>query len=162
MIIRNAVDGDVAQIARFFRVIVSAGETYAYPEGLDDQSIADLWLERPPGRCVVAVDDQGIVVGSGKMGPNRPGRGSHIATASFIVDPASQGKGIGRALGEDAVEWAREQGFHGMQFNAVVETNAAAVHLWQSLGFAIMTTIPEAFEHPRHGRVGLHVMYQRF
>jgi GNAT superfamily N-acetyltransferase len=65
------------------------------------------------------------------------------------------------ALGEEALRWARQQGFHGMQFNAVVEINAAAVHLWQSLGFAIMTTIPEAFEHPRHGRVGLHVMYRR-
>ena len=161
MIIRDAVDGDLAQIARFFRAIVAAGESHAYPEDLDDQGIADLWLVRPPGRCVVAVDDQGIVVGSARMGPNRPGRGSHIANASFMVDPAAQGRGIGRALGEEAIRWAREQGFHGMQFNAVVETNAAAVHLWQSLGFAIMTTIPETFEHPRHGRVGLHVMYRR-
>jgi GNAT superfamily N-acetyltransferase len=162
LIIRDATDGDLPQIARFFRAIVAAGETYAYPEDLDDQGIADLWLERPPGRCVVAVNDQGIVVGSAKIGPNRPGRGSHIATASFMVDPAAQGKGIGRALGEEALRWARERGFQGMQFNAVVETNSAAVHLWQSLGFAIMTTIPEAFEHPRYGRVGLHVMYQRF
>jgi GNAT superfamily N-acetyltransferase len=161
MIIRDAVAGDIAQIARFFRAIVVAGETYAYPEDLDDQSIAELWLEQPPGRCVVAVSDEGIVVGSAKIGPNRPGRGSHIATASFMVDPAAQGKGIGRALGEEAIRWARAQGFHGMQFNAVVETNIAAVRLWQSLGFAIMTTIPEAFEHPRYGRVGLHVMYRR-
>ncbi|MGH2584141.1 MAG: GNAT family N-acetyltransferase [Dehalococcoidia bacterium] len=162
MIIRDAVDADIAQIAPFFRAIVAAGETYAYPEDLDDRAIASLWLERPPGRCVVAVNDQGIVVGSATMGPNRPGRGSHIATASFMVDPAAQGQGIGRALGEDAVRWAREQGFHGMQFNAVVETNTVAVHLWQSLGFAIMTTIPEAFEQRRYGRVGLHIMYQRF
>jgi ribosomal protein S18 acetylase RimI-like enzyme len=48
-----------------------------------------------------------------------------------------------------------------MQFNAVVETNAAAVHLWRSLGFEVMTTIPGAFDSARHGRVGLHVMYQR-
>jgi GNAT superfamily N-acetyltransferase len=79
-----------------------------------------------------------------------------------MVDPAAHGKGIGRALGEEAIRWARDRGYLGMQFNAVVETNAAAVHLWQSLGFAIMTTIPEAYEHRRLGRVGLHVMYQRF
>jgi GNAT superfamily N-acetyltransferase len=162
MIIRDAVDGDLAQIAPFFRAIVAAGETYAYPEDLDDQGVAELWLEGPPGRCVVAVSDEGIVLGSAKMGPNRPWRGSHIATASFMVDPAAQGKGIGRALGEEALRWAREHGYLGMQFNAVVETNAAAVHLWQSLGFVIMTTIPEAFDHRRYGRVGLHVMYQRF
>jgi L-amino acid N-acyltransferase YncA len=162
MIIRDATNDDLPQIARFFRVIVAAGETYAYPEDLDDLGIAELWLERPPGRCVVALNDAGTVLGSAKMGPNRPGRGSHIATASFMVDPAAQGHGIGRALGEEALRWARKQGYLGMQFNAVVQTNAAAVHLWQSLGFVIMTTIPEAFEHRRLGRVGLHVMYQRF
>ena len=71
------------------------------------------------------------------------------------------GAGIGRALGKEALRWAREQGFHGMQFNAVVETNAVAVRLWQSLGFAIMTTIPEALAQPWHGRVGLHVLHRR-
>ena len=48
-----------------------------------------------------------------------------------------------------------------MRFNAVVETNSGAVHLWQSLGFQILATIPEAFDHPRNGLVGLHVMYRR-
>ena len=162
MIIREAIPTDIEQIAPFFRAIVAAGETYAYPEGLDDEAIAALWLEPPPGRCVVAVNDTGRIMGSAKMGPNRPGRGSHIATASFMVDPVAQGQGVGRALGEEVLRWARAQGYHGMQFNAVVETNTAAVRLWQSLGFAIMTTIPEAFNHPRHGLVGLHIMFQRF
>jgi GNAT superfamily N-acetyltransferase len=162
MTIRAATRNDIEQIAPFFRAIVAAGETYAYPDGLSDGEIAALWLEPPPGRCIVAVDETGRIVGSAKMGPNRPGRGAHIATASFMVDPAAQGQGIGRALGEEALRWAREQGYHGMQFNAVVETNTAAVRLWQSLGFAIMTTIPEAFEHPLHGKVGLHIMHQQF
>jgi GNAT superfamily N-acetyltransferase len=162
MIIRDAVRADIEQLAPFFRAIVAAGETYAYPDGLDDDQIAALWLEPPPGRCVVAVNEDGRIVGSAKMGPNRPGRGAHIATASFMVDPAARGQGVGRALGEEALRWARAQGYRGMQFNAVVETNTAAVRLWQSLGFEIMTTIPEAFNHRRHGLVGLHIMYQRF
>ncbi|MDV6374761.1 hypothetical protein [Deinococcus arenicola] len=66
----------------------------------------------------------------------------------------------GRRLGEDTPRWAREQGYVGMQFNAVVQTNWPAVHLWQSLGFAVMTTIPGAFQHPTLGRVGLHVTHQ--
>jgi L-amino acid N-acyltransferase YncA len=161
MVIRDAREADIATIAGFFRAIVAAGETYAYPEDLDDRGVAELWIEAPPGRTVVAADEDGTVLGSASMGPNRPGRGAHIATASFMVDPAAQGRGIGRALGVEALRWAHEQGFHGMQFNAVVETNVAAVRLWQALGFEIMTTIPGAFEHARQGRVGLHVMYRR-
>jgi ribosomal protein S18 acetylase RimI-like enzyme len=48
-----------------------------------------------------------------------------------------------------------------MQFNAVVEVNAPAVALWRSLGFEIVGTVPEAFDHPRAGRVGLHIMHRR-
>jgi RimJ/RimL family protein N-acetyltransferase len=46
-----------------------------------------------------------------------------------------------------------------MQFNAVVETNRAAVELYERLGFRVIGTVPGAFAHPTLGRVGLHVMY---
>lgn len=78
-----------------------------------------------------------------------------------MVDPAHGGRGVGRALGEYAVDWARTTGFRAMQFNAVVETNTRAVALWQSLGFEIMTTLPEGFLHLAKGYVGLHIMYRR-
>jgi hypothetical protein len=46
-----------------------------------------------------------------------------------------------------------------VQFNAVVETNSGAVHLWESLGFVVLATVPQAFDHAKYGLVGLHVMY---
>lgn len=76
-----------------------------------------------------------------------------------MVDPAHQGRGVGRALGAYVVEWARAHHYQGIQFNAVVETNRGAVRLWQSLGFQILATVPEAFDSRAHGLVGLHVMY---
>jgi ribosomal protein S18 acetylase RimI-like enzyme len=48
-----------------------------------------------------------------------------------------------------------------MQFNAVVETNTGAVALWRSLGFEVLATVPDAFDSPRHGPVGLHIMHRR-
>ena len=57
------------------------------------------------------------------MGPNRPGRGDHVGTASFMVARRRRGRGVGRRLAEYVVQWHREQGFRGIQFNAVVETN---------------------------------------
>jgi L-amino acid N-acyltransferase YncA len=159
MEIRGATDDDWSQIWPFFRRIVLEGETYAYPEDLTSGAAQRLWFE-PGGHVVVAVEGA-TVLGTAKTGPNRPGRGAHVSTASFMVDPAAAGRGVGRALGEYVVGWAREAGFRSMQFNAVVETNAAAVKLWRSLGFDVIGTVPEAFDHPRHGYVGLHVMYRR-
>ena len=69
------------------------------------------------------------------MGPNRPGRGGHVGTASFMVSGAARGRGVGRRLAEYVVQWHRDQGFRAIQFNAVVETNTAAVRLWEALGF---------------------------
>jgi GNAT superfamily N-acetyltransferase len=160
VIIRVAEATDWPRIWPFFSAIVAAGETYAYPETLTQDSGEPFWMEQPPGLTVVAMDGDELL-GSAKMGPNRPGRGAHVATASFMVDPTYQGRGAGRALGRYAVDWARAAGYHSMQFNAVVETNVVALKLWQSLGFQILTTVPEAFDHPSRGLVGLHVMYQR-
>lgn len=159
--IRPAEPDDWRVIWLFYDLIVRAGESYAYPDPPDRAGAEAIWMEQPPALTVVAVDAQGAVVGTAKMGPNRPGRGAHVATASFMVDPARHGQGIGRALGEHVLVWAREQGYRSMQFNAVVETNTAAVRLWRSLGFEVLTTVPEAFDHPVHGLVGLHVMYRR-
>jgi GNAT superfamily N-acetyltransferase len=161
MLVRDADPRDWPAIWPFFRAIVAAGETYAYPLDLGEAEGRALWMEAPPGRTVVAVDDDGTIPGSAKMGPNRAGNGGHVATASFMVDPARAGRGIGRALGEHALAWARSQGFTAMQFNAVVAANAPAVHLWQALGFTIVGTVPDAFDHPTEGLVGLHVMHRR-
>jgi L-amino acid N-acyltransferase YncA len=89
------------------------------------------------------------------------GPASHVATASFMVDNGQHGRGVGRALGEHVVDTARTDGYRGIQFNAVVEANTRAVALWQSLGFQIIGTVPEAFRHPAEGYVGLHIMYRR-
>lgn len=159
VIIRAAESADWPDIWPFFERIVADGETYAYPEHMTPDEARSYWMEQPPGATVVAVADD-VVLGSAQMGPNRPGRGAHVATASFMVDPAWHRRGVGRALGEHVLAWARDAGYHAIQFNAVVETNIGAVALWRSLGFEIIGTAPESFRHPRHGLVGLHVMYQ--
>ncbi len=159
MEIRDATADDWPAIWPFFHQIVAAGETYSYDQDMTEDRGRDLWMLDPPGCTVVAVEPDGTVVGSAKMNPNQGGPGSHIASASYMVAPAHSGKGIGRALGEESLTWARAQGYRGMQFNAVVETNTRAVALWKSLGFEIIGTVPSAFRSPRFGRVGLHVMF---
>jgi L-amino acid N-acyltransferase YncA len=113
----------------------------------------------PAKRVYVAVDETGAVVGSAYVTPNYGGPAARIANAGFMVDPDRAGRGVGRALAEHVLAAARAEGYRGMVFNAVVETNPA-VALWTSLGFEILGTVPEAYEHPRHGLVGLHIMYR--
>lgn len=158
MEIREATDADWPAIWPIVEVTVRAGDTYAYPVDLTSEQARGIWMAVPPSVTVVAVvDDE--VLGTARMGPNRDGPGAHIGTASFMVSPMARGRGVGRALASYVVAWHREQGFRGIQFNAVVETNTAAVTLWNSLGFEIVGTVPGAFRHPELGYVGLHVMF---
>ena len=159
VLIREYIDTDWPSVWPIFQEVVSAGETYAYDPAWSSDEARKVWVEASPGQTVVACDGPSLL-GTAKMGPNRPGPGSHVATASFMVAGSARGRGVGRALGEYALSWARAQGYAAMQFNAVVESNQAAVKLWQALGFKIIGTVPEAFEHPRLGRVGLHVMHR--
>lgn len=158
--IREVRPEDWSQIWPFFHDIVADGETYAYSDDLTAEQAEALWTPAPGATTVVAVDgDQ--VLGVATMGPNRPGRGSHVATASFMVSPTARGRGVGRGLGEYAIRWASDAGCYAMQFNAVVETNTSAVTLWESLGFETVGIVPDAFDSRTHGLVGLRVMYRR-
>ena len=159
MRIREAEAEDWAAIWPIWKGIVDDGETYAYPDTATSEQARGWWKEGSPSRVAVAVGDTGNVLGTAKMGPNRPGRGDHVGTASFMVGLAARGLGVGRALAEDMIAWHRQQGFRAIQFNAVVETNTAGVRLWQDLGFTIIGTVPGAFRSRHHGDVGLHVMY---
>ena len=160
MLIRDAMPDDWAAIWPFVSQIVAAGETFCYDRGLTEDQARRLWLLEPPGRTVVAVGADLAVLGTAKMHPNQGGPGGHVATASFMVDPRHGGRGVGRALGEHVLAWARAQGYRAMQFNAVVETNTGAVALWRSLGFEVLATVPQAYQHLKHGYVGLHIMHR--
>jgi len=159
--VREVVEADWPQVWAIVRDVVREGETFPYDPDMTEDQARTVWIEKPPGRTVVAVA-QGRVLGTAKMGPNRPGPGSHVSTASFMVAADSRGRGVGAALCRDALSWAQNDGYAGMQFNAVVESNTSAVELYQRNGFQIMGTIPRAFEHPTLGRIGLHLMYHEF
>ncbi|MFJ8752505.1 GNAT family N-acetyltransferase [Streptomyces sp. NPDC102441] len=160
MLIREATEKDWPGIWPFFHAIVAAGETFTYPVELGEDAALRWWLLPEPGRTVVAVDDAGAVLGTAKMNANHMGNGSHIAGASYMVAPEHSGRGVGRALCAYTVDWARTAGYRAMQFNAVVETNIHAVRLYRSLGFEVIGTLPEGFNHPAQGYVGLHIMYK--
>jgi GNAT superfamily N-acetyltransferase len=158
VLIREFAESDWAQVWQIVRPVVRAADTFTYDPQMTEREARAVWIEAPPGETVVAVDGD-EVLGTAKVGTNRPGPGSHVATASFMVAPGSRGQGVGTALVRYALEWARRRRYAGMQFNAVAESNKSAVDLYLREGFTIVGTVPGAFAHPTRGRVGLHIMY---
>lgn len=161
MQVREFDKDDWSQLWAIIRHVVRGRETFPYDPDMTEEQARSMWIEVAPGLTVVAVDGR-QVLGTAKMGPNRPGPGSHVSTASFMVAAGSRGQGVGTTLCRYARDWAQSGGYAGMQFNAVVESNRTAVQLYQRHGFQILGTVPRAFAHPSLGRVGLHLMYLEF
>ncbi len=61
---------------------------------------------------------------------------------------------------KNEIKTAKELGYKAMQFNFVVSKNKAAVNLWQSVGFKIIGTIPQGFNHKVLGYVDAHIMFR--
>ena len=158
MTIRLATPDDAAAIWKIFREVIAPGDTYTFTTETTEQEAVAYFLGDGITCFVAEIDRR--VVGVYKLIPNRRDRGSHVANASFMVHPAAQGRGIGRALGEHCLVQARAAGYLAMQFNFVVSTNTAGVALWKKLGFEIVGTLPRVFNHARLGLVDAYVMYR--
>jgi L-amino acid N-acyltransferase YncA len=156
--IRPATQADASAIWEIFQQVVAPGDSYVFTTDTKELDAVGYFVG--PGITSFVAEDAGRVIGMYKLIPNRIGRGSHVANASFMVHPAAHGRGVGRALGEHCLEEARRQGYTAMQFNFVVSTNTAAVTLWKKLGFEIVGTLPKAFRHAALGDVDAYVMHR--
>ena len=164
LLIREAVpETDWATgIWPIFQAVVAAEDAYPWRPDVDEATARNYWFQPPPAKAFGALQtSNGPILGSSCVKANQPGFGAHVANAAFMVAPEARGHGIGRALAEHALAWARDAGFAAMQFNYVISTNTAAVVLWKDLGFTIVGTLPEAFEHRKLGRkVDVFVMHR--
>ena len=156
--IRLATEADWAEIWPIVHEVFSAADTYVYPPDTDQARAFDLWMATPAVTYVAL--DAGEVVGTYYLKPNQPGLGSHVCNAGYMVRSTARGRGVGRAMCEHSIPEARRLGFRAMQYNLVVSTNVYAIKLWQDMGFEIVGTLPNAFQHPEKGLVDAHVMYQ--
>ena len=156
--IRPAEDRDRGRVWEIFRATVAPGDSFVYDPKTPREEAMASWFA--PGTRTYVAEKDGEVVGSYMLRPNRPGLGNHVSNAGFMVDPSVRRSGVGRAMGNHALEEARRLGYRAMQFNFVISTNESAVHLWQSLGFKIVGTLPGAFRHAKKGLVDAYVMFR--
>ncbi len=155
--IRPATEADFERIWEIFRAVVALGDSYVFPQDATREDARAYWVAGDFKTFVATVD--GVVAGMYKLRPNNIGLGNHVSNASFMVNPAYRGLGLGEQMGRHCLAEARRDGYLAMQFNFVVSTNTPAVRLWQKLGFKVVGTLPRAFRHATLGLVDAYVMY---
>lgn len=142
MNIRQYQKTDLPDMIRIWNQVVEEGVAFPQEECLDEKTGPEFFAAQ--SHCGVAEED-GRVVGLYILHPNSIGRVGHIANASYAVDAACRGSHIGEKLVTDCLAQAKRLGFAIMQFNAVVENNIHARHLYERLGFVHVGTIPKGF-----------------
>lgn len=142
MEIRSYRETDIPSMVHVWNEVVEEGVAFPQLDFLDEESGRAFFAAQ--AYCAVA-EDNGAVIGLYILHPNNVGRCGHIANASYAIDSACRGKHIGEKLVIDCLEQARSHGFKLMQFNAVVESNVHARHLYERLGFVQVGMIPNGF-----------------
>ncbi len=141
-----------------FSTIIQAQETYAFDPDMTMEQAFELWCQMPL-KAFAYVENE-VVVGTYYIKPNAMGPSGHICNCGYMVSSSARGKGVARKMCEHSQQQAIKLGFKAMQFNSVVSTNTVAVNLWKKLGFSIIGTIPNAYQHGQLGLVDSYVMYK--
>jgi ribosomal protein S18 acetylase RimI-like enzyme len=160
LMIRPISKSDWPTVWPILQTTFSTGDTYSFSPQSSEAEIHKAWIELPAA-TFVATNEAGDIVGTYFIKPNQPGLGAHVCNCGYVVSKAAQGQGIAAQMCEHSQNLAVEMGFRAMQFNFVVSTNTGAVRLWQKLGFEIVGTLPEVFQHQKLGFVDAFVMFKR-
>ena len=144
MIVRAYEKDDLGAMIQIWNEVVEEGIAFPQEELLNDQTGAEFFASQT--YTAVAEDGNGHAVhGLYILHPNNVGRCGHICNASYAVRSKSRGRHIGEMLVLDCLHQAKRFGFTVLQFNAVVESNVHARHLYERLGFIPLGVIPKGF-----------------
>ena len=142
MQIRAYTRADLAQMIPIWNEIVEEGIAFPQEDCLDRESGSAFFASQS---YTGVADTDGKIVGLYILHPNNVGRCGHICNASYAVSSSVRGQHIGEKLVLDCLKKAKELGFRVLQFNAVVESNIHARHLYERLGFVQLGTISGGF-----------------
>lgn len=156
---RALEEADWPAVWELMRPIIRAGETYPYALDMTSDEARGMWIDVTTATYVAESEAQEIL-GTYYIKANQPTLGAHVANCGYMVAENARGRGVGSMMCEHSQQEALRLGFRAMQYNLVVKSNAASVHLWQKMGFGIVGELPGAFHHPRHGYVDAYVMYK--
>ena len=119
-------DADRVPVAELFAAVAAERDGIATEPPVDVEERARTW--DLTGSFVGVLD--GLIVGGISVHPSRHGYGD----LGMHVSRAARGQGVGSALMEAAIAWARAEGLHKLSL-AVFPHNAAGIALYRKYGF---------------------------
>lgn len=143
-IIRPAQPADLPAIVEIYNEAV-VGTTASW--ALEPVTLADreAWLARQVAadQPVLAVEEDGVVVGFASYGPFRPQGGyAHTVEHSIYIMAGHRASGLGRLLLSTLIDAARSNGVHTM-VGVIDGANAESIAFHERLGFAVSGRLPE-------------------
>lgn len=145
MIIRAYEKEDLESMIKIWNEVVEEGVAFPQEELLDMITGADFFVSQT--YTAVAEDEKSHdICGLYILHPNNVGRCGHICNTSYAICSDWRGQHIGEQLVLDSLVQAKKHAFTILQFNAVVENNIHARHLYERLGFIQLGTIPNGFK----------------
>ena len=142
MQIRKYQETDLPEMTAIWNEVVEDGIAFPQEVRLTEETGKAFFASQ--SYTGVAEKDNRIV-GLYILHPNNVGRCGHICNASYAVSSTCRGQHIGEKLVLDCLKTAKDLEFRVLQFNAVVESNIHARHLYERLGFVQLGMIPGGF-----------------
>jgi RimJ/RimL family protein N-acetyltransferase len=127
-VVRPALAGDARAMAESFAAVAEERDGIATEPPVDIEERVALFARSTDG-SVVAVAD-GRIIGLLHVEVSRHGFGEF----GMLVDRDWRGRGVGSALVQAAIDWARGQGLHKLCLE-VFAHNTAAIALYRKSGF---------------------------
>ncbi|WP_207940557.1 hypothetical protein DOK78_001936 [Enterococcus sp. DIV2402] len=145
------------QMTDMWNAVLLDGNAFPGEEYYSKASFDNYLREQSLVTCVWL---NGELAGFFVIHPNNIGRCAHVANASYVIDKKFRGKGIFNHMVGQSLIQSKELGFLGMQFNAVVSTNYAAIKTYINHGFEIVGTIRNGFRMKDNSFSNMYVMYR--
>lgn len=143
MTIRPMVPEDQDALRDFFRSIPPEDRFYL-KDDVTDPTIIARWAQSLDYSRVLPLLAflDGVIVGDGTLHHRRAGARQHIGEVRVVVHPGYRNRGVGRALLHQLIDLAGDKGLKQLLFEVVADTELAARHTAQVLGFVPVAMLP--------------------
>jgi RimJ/RimL family protein N-acetyltransferase len=137
-LIRRATPGDAAALVALGRAVSSEPEGWLITDH-DWRNVSEerrylRATRRSPHAAVFVAENANGIVGRLSVARDSHPASPHVADLGLMVEAGQRRRGIGKALLEQAVDWARDVGIEKLELH-VFPHNEPAIRLYEQFGF---------------------------